>query len=232
MPPHQIMVWQVDRGRWEGRMARCWAWLTPAERQQAEALAAPIRQQFILSRGLLRGLLGHYLGCEPTSLQFDYGPHGKPSLAHSPWQFNLSHGGDLLLYAIAPYPIGIDVEPMRPRAMAKLAQRWFQPQEAAAILALPPAQQQAAFFATWTRKEAYLKATGEGLAGLSQVEVSTALEPTAGLRAIAGSPQAAAGWTLRSWQPQPDYWAAVAIAPPGASLAWHWADLTPEGTFF
>ncbi|MGJ3248333.1 MAG: 4'-phosphopantetheinyl transferase family protein [Elainellaceae cyanobacterium] len=149
------------------------------EQERAQRFRSDLhRQQFIAARGLLRLLLGAYLEVDPTQIQFTYGPYGKPLLnASSPSQvlhFNLSHSHEMVLYAVTrDRPVGIDIEYLRrvPN-VEQLAHRFFSPIEAAAISALPPDQQQTAFFCGWTRKEAYLKATGRGLADLSEVEVT------------------------------------------------------------
>lgn len=224
-------IWQVNLTAWQAQRDRCWAWLA-AEEQQRAAVGSPwVQQRFILGRGLLRLLLSRYLGCPPAALPLTQSDRGKPYLPGQPWYFNLAHSGELLLYAIARHPVGIDVERVRPLAALSLARRWFRPAEAAALAALPPVQQLAAFFATWTRKEACVKATGEGLAALHRVEVSVSPDQPARLLAIADRSDTAANWTLASWQPQPDYWAAVAMLPaardaiaapaPPLQLRWH-----------
>lgn len=153
------------------------------------------RHHFIVGRGLLRVLLGQYVQQAPQSLRFEYGDRGKPTLVNAsvpsegsreqesqtpdlcpsnPLQFNVSHSGGVALYAIAlNRRVGIDLEELRPMPnAAQLAQRFFTKKEYAQLLAQPPEQQELAFFRGWTRKEAYLKATGEGLGGLETVEVS------------------------------------------------------------
>ncbi|NJL01622.1 MAG: 4'-phosphopantetheinyl transferase superfamily protein [Spirulinaceae cyanobacterium SM2_1_0] len=222
-----IEIWQAELAAWQAYQADCWQWLAADERRRAAASAPPIRDRFVLTRGLLRWLLSRHRGCDPAALAFRYGDRGKPYLIDSPWHFNLAHSGEWALYVIALRPVGIDVERERPLAVAKLARRFFTPTEAAAIAQLPAAQQQAAFFATWTRKEAYLKATGTGLSGLQQVEVSVMPNQPACLRAIADHPDAAQGWTLTSWQPAPHYWAALAIAPGPSVPELHHFTLTP-----
>jgi len=237
-------IWQADLTAWQGQRDRCWAWLAAEEQERAAASAPPVQQRFILGRGLLRLLLSRYLGCPPAALPLARSDRGKPYLPDQPWHFNLAHSGDLLLYAIARHPVGIDVERVRPLKTLALARRWFRPSEAAALAALPPVQQPAAFFATWTCKEACVKATGAGLAALRRVEVSVspdqparllAMLPAAG-DALADGSEAVADWTLTRWQPQPDYWAAVAIllrgrganaaSSPPLQLRWHKLPLT------
>jgi 4'-phosphopantetheinyl transferase len=123
------------------------------------------RSRFTCVRGSLRTLLGGYLGAGPVDIAFEYGIHGKPALARrhgSPLKFNVSHSDGVALMAISHgVEVGIDVEAIRPMADAnQLAARFFSPRETAELRALPPAS----FFTCWTRKEAYLKARGLGLA--------------------------------------------------------------------
>jgi len=123
----------------------------------------------IASRGVLRTLLGRYLGIAPRELVFSYGPQGKPSLALSNRNipaFNVSHSGDWLLLAFAPpdLHIGIDIEQHRPiPEWQEIAHHTFHPRELAALLAQPAPDQLACFFDCWTRKEAVVKSLGTGI---------------------------------------------------------------------
>jgi 4'-phosphopantetheinyl transferase len=127
------------------------------------------RNRFVVARGLLRELLGGYLHQAPTGLEFSYGQHGKPSLsggnASSGLSFNLSHSSGLVVYAIArERNLGIDVEHVRPESAGKdIARRYFSAREVNDLRTLPPEARTEGFFHCWTRKEAYLKATGMGL---------------------------------------------------------------------
>jgi 4'-phosphopantetheinyl transferase len=198
------------------------------------------RQQFIAARGLLRILLGAYLERDPAQIQFVYGAYGKPLLnASSPSQalhFNLSHSHEMVLYAVTrDRPVGIDIEYLRwvPN-VEQLAHRFFSPIEAAAISALPPDQQQTAFFCGWTRKEAYLKATGRGLADLSEVEVT--LLPADPPRLVnhpsSDSPdssevsnfQGPSEWTLHHLNPGERYVGALAVQQSCPQVQYlHWS---------
>jgi 4'-phosphopantetheinyl transferase len=122
------------------------------------------------SRIVLRSLLARYLLVDPCAVSFQTGVTGKPDVAippgRRPIQFNMSHSDAVGLYAVARFRrVGIDVERMRRLPdFDSLAQRMFAPDEQRALQELPDAQRSAAFFRFWTRKEAYLKATGQGLA--------------------------------------------------------------------
>lgn len=190
------------------------------------------RTHFIAGRGMLRTILGSYLGLEPAQIQFSYSPRGKPALANIDTDrrlnFNLSHSKGLALYAISrSLPLGIDLEYTRPMPDAEqLAKRFFSPREYAVIRELPEQQKQQAFFNGWTCKEAYLKATGEGLIGLADVEVSLIPGEPARLLSIAGDAQVASRWSMHQLIPAPDYVATLAVEGQGWSLTSYHVQLT------
>lgn len=232
-----VHIWRasLDQSQWcQMQLA---ATLSTDEQARAKRYKFDVhRQRFIVGRGILRNILGRYLRKEPCELEFCYSDRGKPSLAgsNSPVCFNLSHSQSLALYAIARRPIGIDLEYIRPLDDAnKIAKRFFSARESALIEALPPDQKQKAFFDLWTCKEAYLKATGEGLAGLGQVQVS--LTPGGGNPQLdlmgENLPPKQNGWFLYPLTPDPNYAAAVVVAERYASGTltrsqlsfWQWA---------
>lgn len=122
------------------------------------------RRRFFVARGVLRRLLGTYLEMPPERVPLTYGPYGKPAVQGL--RFNLAHSNELAVYAFCRNrELGVDVEWMRPLIDAPaIAQRFFSAQENAALNSLPQTERLAAFFRCWTRKEAYLKALGDGLA--------------------------------------------------------------------
>lgn len=183
------------------------------------------RKHFIVGRGLLRTLLGRYLSLEPTQLQFCYSSRGKPTLAdiddNATIEFNLSHSHGLVLYAITrDRKIGIDLEHIRPTSdVEKLAERFFSAREYATIRSLSHSQKQDAFFHAWTCKEAYLKAIGEGLAGLEQVEVSLVPGEPVQLLSTGEDSPASSRWSVQVLTPAPGYTAALAVEGQGWTLA-------------
>jgi 4'-phosphopantetheinyl transferase len=139
--------------------------LSPDEIARADRLIMPVkRQQFIAARAGLRVILGNYTGSPPESLIFGYQARGKPYLRGSySCEFSLSHSGDTALVAVAQHPVGIDIEREQPLStMMHMAQITFSPQEQADWIALPVECQSHAFYQTWTRKEALMKAHGDG----------------------------------------------------------------------
>ena len=127
------------------------------------------RKHFVVARGFLRLLLGWYLHADPKRLQFAYGAWGKPSLdgefRESQLRFNMSHSHGMALYAVTEgRDVGVDVEQVRADfASDSIARRFFSPLEVGVLCELPEDDRVAAFFRCWTRKEAYIKATGRGM---------------------------------------------------------------------
>lgn len=183
------------------------------------------RRRFLASHGYLREVLGSYLGVSPHDVRFTNDEHGKPTLAgasaRNPIRFNMSHCKSTALYAVSlGREVGIDVEDIRPEtADAAVARRFFAEAEAAALEALPQAERTAAFFACWTRKEAFLKARGLGLmAPLDAFEVSLLPDEPAAIKSTAFDPREASRWTLLSLCPGEGLAAALAVEGSGWTL--------------
>lgn len=166
-------------------------------------------RRYTAARGALRELLGRYLDLPPAEVRFAYGQQGKPYLPGDPFHFNLSHSEELAAVAVAQRPVGVDVERVRPlEDAAAIAERFFSPAECAALRSLPPE----AFFHCWARKEAYLKARGDGLTHpLDAFDV--AVDPAAPARLLAHrlDPDEPRRWVLRALAPPAGYVGAVAI---------------------
>lgn len=124
------------------------------------------RRHYIAGRGSLREILSNYLKMEPSAIRFAYNQYGKPMVQGTDLRFNLSHSGDWAMLAVTRgREVGIDIERVDPRfAEEQIPERFFSPREVAELRALPAREQTAAFFRCWTRKEAYIKARGMGLA--------------------------------------------------------------------
>lgn len=171
------------------------------------------RRRFLVAHGALRKLLGGYLGTDPRRLRFVYNAFGKPALGPefgSRIGFNLSHSAGIALIAIAAQAdIGVDVEHMRARLdYAAVARRFFSAAEVDQLSGLPRHQQPEAFFRSWTQKEAYLKACGEGLANLG---------------GPSDPPAPARHWSLYTLEPASGYVGALAVEGSGWRLSqWRW----------
>lgn len=170
-------------------------------------------------RAVLRILLGGYLAIEPSRVNFAYGTHGRPSLADTwhdaPLKFNLAHSHGFAVYAFTrDRAIGVDVEYIRPpENMEQLAALVFSPRELTAFEAVPREAQEQAFFNGWTRKEALVKATGDGLTmPLKGAEISLTPGEPAALLAYRGRAAAAARWTVLELTTAPGYVGAVATS--------------------
>jgi len=190
------------------------------------------RERFIVARGLLRAILGRYLNRAPECLSFFYGSHGKPALAGESDDdaicFNVSHSDGVALYAVTRgHEVGIDIERIRlDLPVVEIAERFFSPREAATIRTLPTEEQYRTFFRYWTRKEAYIKAGGEGLSlPLDQFDVSPAPGEPGTLLGAQQDPSEASHWSLWELTPDPGYVAAVATEGHDRHLTcWQWSD--------
>lgn len=229
LPRGEVHVWRASLIPPTRELHRLSRTLAPDEKQRAQRFHfAKDRDRFIAARGTLRALLGLYLDQPPEGFEFHYGPRGKPSLigAASSLQFNVAHSHDLALYALTcDRDVGVDIEHLQSRISGdEIAERFFSSEEVAALRVLPPAQQQEAFFNCWTRKEAYLKANGEGIAfGLDKFTVSLAPGEPAALLSTLLDPAEADRWSICHLDPGPGYAGAVAVSGPIGRLAcWQW----------
>jgi len=190
------------------------------------------RMQFIVARGLLRNILGRYLGLAPDQLCFANTLHEKPALPETAGalalRFNVSHSHCAALIAVThDREIGVDIERIRVVAAdIEIARRYFSPGELAVLEALPQDLRTEAFFRCWTRKEAYIKARGGGLSiPLDQFDVSLALGESAVRLQTKADPQEAARWSLRDLDPGPGYAAALAVEGHAWPLKfWQWSE--------
>jgi 4'-phosphopantetheinyl transferase len=166
------------------------------------------RERFIVARAVLRIILSHYLKLEPAQLRFTYNHYGKPALVGTPGDtrlcFNLSHSNSLALFAFtSDRRVGLDLEYVREDfAWAEIAELFFSEREIKMLRALPASMQAAGFFNCWTRKEAYLKAIGEGVSfPLSHFDVLLTPGGPAMLLNFRGKPQETSHWSLRELMP-------------------------------
>ncbi len=237
MEPGWVHVFRLPLDLPAGRIAALRALLSHQEVTRADRYH---RQRdgarFTAARGQLREILGGYTQLNPKAVVLLVDAHGKPALAlpqagdssaGAP-AFNVSHSAGLALLAVGcPRDlIGIDVEAIRASLeFESMARRFFAPGEVAALLALPSEQRTAAFFACWTRKEAYIKARGLGLAiPLDGFEVSLVPGDAPRLiRPTADDPHGAE-WTMMKLDPGPDYAAALCVRGPVEGIrCWDWS---------
>lgn len=202
---NEVHIWRVCLDVTDSTIEYLLPTLCVAERQRAERFHfQKDRKQFVVTRSVLRIILGRYLEREPSALGFCYNQYGKPELASTcdrsqTIRFNLSHSQGLALIAIAHnLDIGIDLEYIRPDvAWEQIAQSYFSPKERDMLHQLPAALKALAFFTVWTRKEAYIKATGKGLSlPLNRFDVSTVPGEPAKLLNVQWDAREAERWSL------------------------------------
>ncbi|MFJ4715602.1 4'-phosphopantetheinyl transferase family protein [Streptomyces sp. NPDC088785] len=171
------------------------------------------RVRYVAAHLALRGILGERLGCAPGAVRFVREPcprcaepHGRPALADArDLHFSLSHSGDLALIALAPVPVGMDVEELPSAEAARELAAVLHPRERAELAALAdPVEHRDALARAWVRKEAYLKGIGTGLSRAPDLDYVGALP------GVPGSPD---GWTVRDVPVPSGHLAAVALAP-------------------
>ena len=177
------------------------------------------RDSYVVAHGILRRLLGGYLAAPPARLSFFTQAFGKPALVpgagRPPLAFNLAHSGDVILVAVtAGCEVGVDVEQIRPDLdMTAVAQTHFSEQEVAALKAMPPEERTVGFFRCWTRKEAYLKARGDGLGfPLDKFSVAFGRKTEPEILWVADDPRARDRWSVYDLSVGPGYVGAVVCA--------------------
>jgi 4'-phosphopantetheinyl transferase len=223
--PDQVHVWRASLRPPPAVLARLEATLSPDERARAARFRFPQhRTAFVAGRGVQRDVLARYTGLPPAALAYREGSHGKPELdgdaARLGIRFNVSNSGDLALYALTlRREIGVDLEQLKPMPDGlDIARRFFSAPENEVFAALADDVRDLAFFRCWTRKEAYIKAVGEGLSmPLDRFDVAFAPGEPARILRARGNPAEAERWTMLALEPGPGYVGALAVE--GAD--WH-----------
>lgn len=190
------------------------------------------RKRFIVRRGILRTMLGCYLSVEPSRLRFCYGKNGKPQVADTFGEgkisFNLSHSEGCAVYAFTrDREVGVDIEHLRDiPEMEQIAERFFSARENAIFRALPENNREEAFFTCWTRKEAFIKAAGDGLSQpLDRFDVSLVPGEPARLLRIEGNSKAASQWFMQDLKPASGFAAAFTAKGRGGLVhCWLYSD--------
>lgn len=224
-----VHVWRVALDAPAGVVAALARTLSDDERGRAARFHFERdRVAFTVARGALRALAGRYLGEPPARLAFGYRERGKPYLtAPGPLQFNVSHSGQRALVCFArDREVGVDIEARRELSdLLAIARTAFSPAEYAALCRMPPGAHPEAFFTCWSRKEAVIKATGEGVAQLAAFDVNLAPGEPARLLRFDGEPPDAPRWSLHDLPEIPGYAAALAVERTGAApriTCWDW----------
>src|ERR1700761_77202 len=211
----EVQVWGVWLTASDAAFAYYHSTLSLEERDRAKRFSFEgLRRSYILSRGGLRILLGHYLGCPANEIELLYGPKGKPALRQETRiRFNTSHSGLMALHAFTcDCELGVDVEQLReledPEAIAT---RFFSSAEVSELLSLQPGDRGLAFLRCWTRKEAYIKSIGDGLAiPLDHFQVTFLPGVPARFVQVTSNMGTASDWTLNDLELAAGYVGALA----------------------
>jgi len=199
-----VHVWRIELLRDADRYV---AWLSPTEHRRLERLDGTPRERFAVSHGAMRQILGAYLGCRPVDVPVE-APYGqRPRLAGL--QLSLAHCDRLALLAVAVTPVGVDVEATADAAtddLLALAEATLTPAEMRRLLATPPDERARVWLRSWVRKEAVVKAAGEGFRDRSPVDLDVSAYRVGGL-------------ILTDLDVGVGHMAAAAITPPAVRIA-------------
>jgi 4'-phosphopantetheinyl transferase len=229
--PEEVHVWRITLTQPETVIQGYRDLLAPDEIERADRFYfARDRNRFTVARGVLRRLLSSYLGLLSRQINFVYGPQGKPDLIleqrSSGLRFNLSHSGEIGLLAVSRnQELGVDVEQIRADfASGEIATRFFSPEECAKLETLSPNESVGAFFNCWTRKEAYIKARGEGLSiPLDSFEVAFVPGEEPALLNVKSGDEHFSRWRFYALHPGNGYKAALAVEGENHELRlWDW----------
>jgi len=235
LPDDEVHVWRATLPVAAPALPALRAVLLPEERARADRFYFEAdRARYTIGRALTRLLIGRCLGVDPRALTFEYSRHDKPMLpGAAPLQFNVSHSGDIVLLALArSRELGVDVERIRPDfATMEIAERYFSAVECGELATLAGDARRDAFFACWSRKEAYIKARGDGLTlALDSFEVAFLPGATPRLIATRHDPPAVTRWSLRDLDVGPGYRGALVAERSDWKLAlWEWRGETNFG---
>ena len=228
LPPGMVHIWLADLNQSDA----CAAWLEQTlgsnERERANRFRFPhLRRNYVIRQGILRNLLGRYTGTDAAAINFSLGPAGKPALTANPkLQFNMSQSQHLALYGFTlEHEIGVDIEFERPLDdLEVVARYYFAEEEITSLFSLPPDQHITAFIKCWSRKEAFIKAVGQGLRyPLNAFAVTLAPDVPARLLRVDAQPEAVNQWRYATFDMPGEFAAAAIVTHPHWQVAqWQW----------
>jgi 4'-phosphopantetheinyl transferase len=217
-----ITVWRIRLDRSAALSAERLRWLSAAEQERAARFRFPRdAARWRVAHVALRDVLGRAIGCAPSAVPLEADAQGKPRIVGGP-EFNLSHSGDVALVAVGgDEPLGVDVELVRPvPELRGIAESHFASEEREALFQVDERERTEAFYRCWTRKEAFVKATGSGVGpALARFAVSIGASPVQLLRADAEP--AVGQWTLLDLELSLPYIGALAVRRPAARAVLH-----------
>ncbi|GAB3929079.1 4'-phosphopantetheinyl transferase family protein [Larkinella terrae] len=210
LPVSDLAIFRIELIRFSGFINPLSALLMPDEQIRAQRyFHEKDRHRFIITRGLLRILLGNYTGRKPADIRFVQSVHKKPSVLGSDWHYNVSHSGGWALIALSKTAVGIDIEKIdRDFQFRDILSESFTPQERVFIEQSPDPR--ARFYQLWTRKEALVKATGRGIDEHFKQIPSQEGTHTVDNQQIGSSDR----WIISSFDVTEEYAAAVAYESP------------------
>lgn len=226
--PRVVHLWRVWLPDWMDQIVTLRHLLAVDEIERADRFRFPIhRERFTIARALLRKTLCLYLDSAPEKITFSYGHRGKPYLQSNPTtlQFNVSHSHDMAVYAVTQEAeMGVDIEKIDPPFKEDVAKGFFSTEEYKALMQLPVAERSGAFYHIWSRKEAVIKALGEGLyAPLDTFSVS----PRETIESIV-LPQNSLSYHVESFLFHPEYQSAFATPQRvNETVCWQWSTMGP-----
>jgi len=214
-----LWLWALDVD--DGERERLAAFLSDDETARAARFVFERdRERFVVGRGRLREILARKVSRAPAELRFSYSENGKPALqGFGDAQFNLSHSEGVAVLALSQaFELGVDVEFVRP-LKEDVAERFFSRREIDQLASLPADDQLAGFYRCWTRKEAIVKAIGDGLSRpLDSFDVSVGADVPAVVERLEGEADAPRAWRLAHFVPAAGYIGAVACRTGGAPI--------------
>jgi 4'-phosphopantetheinyl transferase len=226
--PNEVHVWRLPLAPPLEQLAILARTLSHDERDRAARFHFDRdRNAYTAARGALRTLAGRYVAHPADQLVFGYQAKGKPYLTAPPGdlRFNLSHSGDFALLAFTRgREVGVDVERRRPlQDLLSLARTSFSPAEYTTLCGVPPDAQTTAFFSCWSRKEAFIKATGEGVSQLAEFDVSVRPGEPARLLRVRGDVSAQHRWSMHDLPAISDHEAALVVEGDEIRIGcWDW----------
>ena len=227
----EVHVWRASLDVSEEQLLMLGATLSSDEQIRADKYYFKLdRQHFIVARGILRNILSRYLHVNPDEIEFSYTSHGKPLLSHSSEgkdiSFNLSHSNDLALFAFTlNRKTGVDIEYIRNDfEWRDIGEKFFSSEEKSMLQSISENIRCEKFYTYWTRKEAFLKSTGTGLAvdprDINVIKRSGQTDWVMQSNQFTGTPEQ---WSLLDLDPGSDYAAALAVEGKGFKVkCWKW----------